>query len=273
MKRVTYLLAVLIALCGFGSAQTSSERLTSGSLTALAAACGTGTSTGYVAVALPVNVGAVTAQVSGTYSATIQFQVSNDGGVNFVNVVGQPIPTGVPVSTITGTGVYQFNTSGFTNFCVRASAYTSGTAVVNLSFSPSPTVAGFVQVDSKGLLTHGATGGISCVVTVSTATTVQAVGNSCVAPGAGLSIYVTDIQVSASASGIAADAFPTIKYGTGGTCGTGTGIAFGVLSASAIVGFQANFSTPIKIPANNELCWIASTAGSKFLVINGFIAP
>lgn len=127
--------------------------------------------------------------------------------------------------------------------------------------------------DIKGINIHGTTLGVSCVAATSTATGVTAFGGSCAAPGAGLSIYITDITISASAAGIAADAFPTIKYGTGGTCGTATGVAFGVLSATAIVGYQANFSTPIKIPANNEVCWISSTAGSKFLVINGFIAP
>jgi hypothetical protein len=114
---------------------------------------------------------------------------------------------------------------------------------------------------------------ISCVVTTSTATTVQAVGGSCAAPGAGLSIYVTDVKFSASAAGIAADAFPTLKYGTGGTCGTGTAVFWGNLTAAATAPTADSFSTPIKIPANNELCWISSTAGSKFLVINGFIAP
>lgn len=113
---------------------------------------------------------------------------------------------------------------------------------------------------------------IRCTVTTSTATTITAVGGSCAAPGAGLSIYVTDIMFSSSAAGIAADAFPTLKYGTGGTCGTGVTVFWGALTAAAIRTAD-NFHTPIKIPANNEICWITTTAGSKFLVIGGFIAP
>lgn len=113
---------------------------------------------------------------------------------------------------------------------------------------------------------------IRCTVTVSTATTIQAVGGSCVAPGAGLSLYVTDVMFSASAAGIAADAFPTLKYGTGGTCGTGTTVFWGALTATAIR-TSDSFQTAIKIPANNEICWITTTAGSKFIVISGFIAP
>jgi hypothetical protein len=111
-----------------------------------------------------------------------------------------------------------------------------------------------------------------CTVTVSTATAITALGGSCAAPGAGLSIYITDIEFSSSAAGIAADAFPTLKYGTGGTCGTGTTVFWGALSAAAIRA-EKSYATPIKIPANNEVCWITSTAGSKFIVVTGYIAP
>jgi hypothetical protein len=113
---------------------------------------------------------------------------------------------------------------------------------------------------------------VHCVVTVSTATTIQAVGGSCIAPGAGLSLYITDVMFSASAAGIGADAFPTIKSGTGGTCGAATAVVWQALTAAAIVAID-NRTQPIKVTANNELCWISSTAGSKALQISGFIAP
>lgn len=114
---------------------------------------------------------------------------------------------------------------------------------------------------------------ISCVVAVSTATTITAVGNSCVAPGAGLSIYVTDIEFgSSAAAGTAADSFPTLKYGTGGTCGAGTAVFWQGLTAANTTA-ASNYTTPFKVPANNEVCWIMSTAGSKTLQIHGFIAP
>lgn len=114
---------------------------------------------------------------------------------------------------------------------------------------------------------------ISCVVTVSTATTLTAVGNSCAAPGAGLSIYVTDVAFgSSAASTTAADSFPTLKYGTGGTCGTGTAVWWQALTAANTT-FAQTVKTPVKIPANNEICWIHSVAGSKTIQLNGFIAP
>jgi hypothetical protein len=112
----------------------------------------------------------------------------------------------------------------------------------------------------------------NCIVTVSTATTLQAVGGSCATPGAGLSLYITDVLFAASAAGIAADAFPTLKSGTGGTCGAATVVVWQALTAAAIVAVD-NRTVPIKLTAAHELCWISSTAGSKALQISGFIAP
>ena len=113
----------------------------------------------------------------------------------------------------------------------------------------------------------------TCVVAVSTATTLTAVGGSCAAPGAGLSLYVTDVSFGTSAAaGTAADSFPTLKSGTGGTCGTGTAVIWQALTTANSTVVQA-FATPIKVAANNELCWIMTTAGSKTVQIHGFIAP
>jgi hypothetical protein len=126
--------------------------------------------------------------------------------------------------------------------------------------------------DTKGLEVHGTRSGFSCYVT-STATTIQAFGGSCAAPGASNSLYITDVSFSTSAAaGTAADSYPTLKSGTGGTCGTGTAVVWGALAAAntAIVN---NLSVPLKIAANSELCWIMSTAGTKVIVINGFIGP
>jgi len=112
-----------------------------------------------------------------------------------------------------------------------------------------------------------------CVVAVSTATTVQAVGGSCVAPGAGLSLYITDISFGTSAAaGVAADSFPTLKSGTGGTCGSGTAVIWqGLTTANSTL--VDNRTIPIKVTANSEICWIMTTAGSKTLQVSGFIAP
>lgn len=114
-----------------------------------------------------------------------------------------------------------------------------------------------------------------CVVTVSTATTIQAVGGQCAAVyRPGLAMSITDISFSTNAAGIAADSFNTLKYGTGTTCGTGTTVFWGAFSAAATQATTTQkFLTPLRLPQNSDLCWINSTAGSKFLVITGYYTP
>lgn len=115
---------------------------------------------------------------------------------------------------------------------------------------------------------------ITCVVTISTATTITAVGGKCAAPEPGIGIYVTDILFATNAGGIAADSFNTLKYGTGTTCGTGTTVFWGAMTTAATQATVIqSFKTPIRIPAANDICWINSTAGSKFIVINGYRGP
>lgn len=127
--------------------------------------------------------------------------------------------------------------------------------------------------DNRAFETHPNRYGFNCVVTVSTATTLQAVGGSCAAPTAGLSLYITDVSFGTSAAaGTAADSFPTLKSGTGSTCGTGTAVVWqGLTTANSTI--VDNRTTPIKVAAASDLCWIMSTAGSKTLQISGFIAP
>jgi hypothetical protein len=114
----------------------------------------------------------------------------------------------------------------------------------------------------------------NCRVATSTATTLTAVGGSCAAPGAGLSLYISDISFASSVDGdvTTADAYMTIKSGTGGTCGSGTAVLWG-LGSLAKTSVAQQFRQPIKVAANSEICWIHSVAGSKTLNVQGYIAP
>lgn len=114
---------------------------------------------------------------------------------------------------------------------------------------------------------------VNCTVTVSTATTIQAVGGDCAAR-AGYTLWVTDILFATNAGGIAADSFNTLKYGTGTTCGTGTTVFWGAMTTAATqTTVFHHFTTPLRLPKAVDVCWINSTAGSKFLVITGFSTP
>jgi hypothetical protein len=112
---------------------------------------------------------------------------------------------------------------------------------------------------------------IRCVVTNSTATTIQAVGGNCIAPTGDQQIFITDIVASSTvASTATADAGLTLKSGTGGTCGTATTVVWQAQHAATST-VVVNFNTPLKLTKNHELCWINTVAGTKSWVITGYI--
>lgn len=87
------------------------------------------------------------------------------------------------------------------------------------------------------------------------------------APGAGLSLYVTD--VIATEGGTAGTV--TLSAGTGAACVT-TNVAFTPAWAMPINGnLTMNFTTPIKTTANTLLC--ATATQTSTLLVNGFTAP
>jgi hypothetical protein len=97
------------------------------------------------------------------------------------------------------------------------------------------------------------------------------------APGASLSLYITDILTTSSTT---TSGLFTLRYGTGANCGTGTGNIFAA-SATATLANGANtlgqavktFQTPIKIPANNAICVLGVATNTTNITINGFTAP
>jgi hypothetical protein len=100
-----------------------------------------------------------------------------------------------------------------------------------------------------------------------------AFGSPCAAPGAGLSLYITDITASSSViATVTADQYLEIKSGTGGTCGTATAVVWAAYNL-AFAPIAANFIVPIKVAANNELCWMHAATGSKTFIVQGYIAP
>lgn len=219
--------------------------------------------------------------------------LTGGGGVNLTQVGGSPVGLGqttmansLPVSLASNQSSLPVMLSG-TSSPVKTEDFASangdwGSFTLGVRNDGGNTITtsangdyAQVSVDGYGVLWARSDhpNRINCLVPVSTATTLQAVGGSCVAPGAGLSIYISDIEFGTSAAaGTAADSFPTLKSGTGGTCGTGTAIIWQALTGANTTAVT-NSTIPIKVAANSEVCWIMSTAGSKILQIRGFIAP
>jgi hypothetical protein len=119
---------LLFLLCpGIALAQNSA----SGNITASDASC-----TSTTCVSIPRLYGGtdyVVVTLSGTFSATLQFEQSGDFGVTWVSA--NPAWATIP-------GSKQFKVSGFSSFRVRASTYVSGTVVVTILTHQSGTGSG-----------------------------------------------------------------------------------------------------------------------------------
>lgn len=124
MKKL-FLLIALLVLTVSASAQTvgTPSNPFGGDIRASSAACATAASC--VWQKLPSTATTLTATITGTFVATLQFEQSSDG-ITFV--------AASPASTST-TGVTTFTVTSFTDFRVRASAYVSGMASVSLQAS------------------------------------------------------------------------------------------------------------------------------------------
>lgn len=81
--------------------------------------------------------GSLSVTVTGTYSATLEFEQSADNGATWVSASGSPQPSGTSATNTTSTGLWVFSVGSRTDFRVRASAYVSGTAKVVIQSSPA----------------------------------------------------------------------------------------------------------------------------------------
>lgn len=205
---------------------------------------------------------------SGTLAGTLTPEVSFDRATttwvatSFVNPANDTVSlTEVFTNPNSATTRTVLLPPGATHVRVRVSAYTSGTAnaILCVSAAPSPVASRPAAVNR-----------FAAIAAASTATTLTEI---VAAPGAGVSLYLTDASLfSSAASTTAADEQLLLKSGTGTNCGTGTATVFACFNP-ANGGCVANFATPIKLTANNALCWVAAVAGTKHVAVQGFKAP
>jgi hypothetical protein len=70
-------------------------------------------------------------QVTGTFSGTLQFEMTIDG-TNYAAVQATSVTTGTAATTTTATGVFFFNVVGANAVRVASTAWTSGTATLTI---------------------------------------------------------------------------------------------------------------------------------------------
>lgn len=104
----------------------------SGVLTTSASTCA---SSGVTCLIVPLTMdkGSAGLTISGTWTGTITFEGSADGGVSWTAIDAWPLGSRTAVTTTTAVGQWQFNVAGLTTIRARASATISGAATVTIS--------------------------------------------------------------------------------------------------------------------------------------------
>jgi hypothetical protein len=222
--------------------------------------------------------------------------------VNLTQLAGNAISTGNGVS---GTGVARVAQvsdgtgvlAAVTNVATIGTSVTPGTAAANLGKAEDAASASadtgvailMVRKDTNAVLTSAdgdyvATAadnyGVQSVswrhpnairCTISSTATTSTLVTGCAAPGAGLSIYITSIAWSSSIISTTVN-FMRIQSGTGGTCGVSTDVLYDGYTAAAFGGAGFLTATPIKVQANEEVCFVHAAAGTRLVNMTGFIA-
>jgi len=122
MKR----LAIVLFLLTVPMWAASSQLTTSGS------SC---TATGVTCLIVPLSQdkGAAGMTISGTWTGTITFEGSADGGTSWTAIDAWPLGSRTAVTTATAVGQWQVNVAGLTTIRMRASATITGTAIVTIN--------------------------------------------------------------------------------------------------------------------------------------------
>src|SRR5664280_159207 len=124
MKRLSTVL-LFIALWAMPSWAASSIITTNGTTCAIATNC--------LVVSLPEDKGGATLTLSGTWTGTIQFEATGDGGATWASVNVTPLASTTAVTSTTSNGTWQVNAAGFTGLRMRASATMSGAAIATIT--------------------------------------------------------------------------------------------------------------------------------------------
>lgn len=125
MKKLLLLLCLFAAPC---FAQSNG-----GAITATAATCPTSNTTSCVVANVPIKSTYGVIAITGTFSATLQFEASGDGGASWVAISATPSNSATAVTSTTAVGTWQVNIQGYYGLRVRCSAFTSGTAQVSIN--------------------------------------------------------------------------------------------------------------------------------------------
>jgi hypothetical protein len=231
----------LAALCGFfiacGIAQAQSGI---GTLTASGADCTTVGACVSVAFSSTDN-NSASIQLSGAFTATVQFEASSDNGTTWVAISGTPLNSSTAVTSATTANTWKFNVASLTSIRARCSAFTSApTVVIHTSKAVANAIGG-------GAVYASGNGAVNVIPKGNGA---NQLADSSVTDD-GTSLTTTDILV------LPATSSATVVGGVKGT-GTSTGLNFQSTQLQLMSGglrIGAVTSTGLAIAANTLFTW------------------
>lgn len=188
---------LLFSVAAFPQALSPSgyNAFSTGSLTAAGATCAV--TNACVSVHLANTITQVSAVLSGTFTATIVVEKSADNGVTWVNV-----------DTLSAAGTTTYVASAFTDFRVRCSAYTSGTALAVLNAGGAATSTSSSSSSSTSPSVATLPSGLTAEYRILPTETVST---------------LVDYSVNGNTGQATVGTAPTIIAGTGGLNCTGNG--------------------------------------------------
>lgn len=124
MKRLC-LIASLLLIIGAAPCWAASGVITTNAATCTAGVC--------LVVNLPQDKGAAGLVISGTWTGTITFEGTADGGTSWTAIDAFPLGSRTAVTTATAVGQWQVNAAGLTGIRMRGSATITGAATVTIN--------------------------------------------------------------------------------------------------------------------------------------------
>jgi hypothetical protein len=249
MKRLIIIL-ILLALARAAPAQQKVN------LTASGTTCASGVSAACLSVSVDPTQGGATFTLTGTFSATVQFEASGDGGATWVALNVTPSNSTTAVTSATATGTWQANVAGYTNVRERVSTFSSGPVVASIIESTASARAGGGG-GGAGTITGSGTAGFVTEFTAATA-----LGNSLCDEGVTVANVLTCTDTSgAKFVAVATGTPPSCSPGTSGAFCAGEGTAPG--GAASVDMLYANAANHCLTAINNNVdvgCLITSPA-------------
>jgi len=212
-------------------------------------------------------------QITGTFSATISFEGTQDG-TNYTSIAATQLGTSIIATTTTVPGIFRLAVAGLTNIRARISSYTSGSITATGRTTNAPFGTKFVSVvggtsligkvtNNDGTNSVTIKAASTAAVATDTAEVVALSPNTPLPTGANVIGGVTEADGSNAALGAKADAAVTNPASTASAIALLKGILTSALNILPKGQATSANSAPVVIASDQAALPFAATANSS----------